>query len=228
MRTFKGPRAVVAIAVSAFALGCSPSGGMSAQDSSSPAESATVAKVTAHQIKTAVTSPTVKVPVGHWAKVHRSAGDEAGTAQTYLVRVAGVVQGRSGELKNVGLMGENRRPSLTTAVPYYIAVQVAVVKGNPVIAEGPGLETAVDKADDAHIAMLQNASQDEQHCRPAPSGSEAGNAARVINGIATTCVIAVADPGAQYAPTLLQVGMAEDATGDPAATMRLPTAKPAG
>lgn len=228
MRTFNGPRAVVAVAVAAFALGCSPSGGMSAQDSPSPGKSATVAKVTAHQIKTAVTSPTVKVPVGHWAKVHRSAGDEAGTAQTYLVRVAGVVQGKSGDLKNVRLMGENHRPSLTTAIPYYIAVQVAVVKGNPVIAEGPGLETAVDKAEDAHIAMLQNASQDEQHCRPAPSDSEAANAARVINGIATTCVIAVADPGSQYAPNVLQVGMAEDNAGGPAANMKLPTTKPAG
>lgn len=185
-----------------------------------------MAKVTAHQIKTAVTSPKIKVPAGKWAKVHRSAGDEAGTAETYLVRVAGVAQGKPGALKNVRLMGENRRPSLNTAIPYYIAIQVAVVKGNPVIAEGPGLETAVDKGQDAHIAMLQNASQAEQRCHPAPSGPEAGNAANIINGIKTTCVIAVADPGAQYAPTLLQVGVAESAAGGPAANMKLPTANP--
>lgn len=187
-----------------------------------------MAKVTAAQIAAAVTSPTVKVPPGEWAKVHRSAGDEAGTAQTYLVRVAGVVKGVSGDLKNVKLMGENRRPSLNTAVPYYIAVQVAVVKGNPVIAEGPGLETAVDKADDAHVAMLQNASKEEQRCRPAPTRAEEANAARVINGIATSCVIAVANPGAQYTPKLLQVGMAEGGSGGPAANMKLPAATPAG
>lgn len=184
--------------------------------------------MTAAQIAAAVSSPTVKVPAGDWAKVHRSAGDESGTAQTYLVRVAGVVKGAPGELKDVKLMGENDGPSLKTAVPYYIAVQVAVVKGNPVIAEGPGVEMAVDKARDAHVAMLQNASHNEQRCRPAPSGSEEATAARVINGIGTSCIVAVADPGTQYTPTLLQVGMAERGPSGPAANMKLPNATPAG
>lgn len=213
-----------AAAVMAFAaVGCSATVDTPAQDTSSPRKSEGVAKVTAAQIAGAVTSPKVKVPAGDWAKVHRSAGDEAGTAQTYLVRIAGVVRGTSGELRNVKLMGENRSPSLKTAVPYYIAVQVAVVKGDPVIAEGPGVETAVDEHRDAHVAMLQYAAQYEQRCRPAPSGSEEANAARVINGIATSCVIAVADPAKRYTPKLLQVGMTSDASGTPAATLKLPT-----
>lgn len=202
----------------AFAAACSPSGGGT---TAPPGRSAGVARVSAAQIAAAVTSPKVTVPPGRWARVRRSAGDEAGTAQTYLVRVAGVVKGPPGGLKDVRLMGENDRPSLKTAVPYYIAVQVAVVKGNPVIADGPGVETAVDKAADAHVAMLQNAAPEERRCRPAPSGAEEANAARVINGIATSCVIAVADPGAVYVPRLLRVGMAGEG---PAARMRLPAA----
>ncbi|HWC24675.1 MAG TPA: hypothetical protein VG502_20455 [Flexivirga sp.] len=205
-------------AVALLAAGCSSSGGSSAHSSS-----AKVGKVTQAQIKSASNSPKVLVPAGRWARVER---DESGLgAHTYLVRVAGVVAGKSGGLKDIKLMGDpkDRTVSMKTAVPYYVALQTATIKGDPVTADGAGVKTPVNKAHDAKIGTLEFNSQLDDHCQPGPTSSEDETHARVKNGILTQCVIVVAAPGESHAPTALQVGLSEQGEG-PAARLKLPAA----
>jgi len=223
-----------AAAATAFAAGiivaaAACTAGGSGTATTTPEPTPTVAKVTPAQIASAVKTPGEKVPVGGWAQVYRSAGNDGGTAETYLVRVASVVKGTPGEFKHVHLMGGTDGPSLKTAVPYFIAVQTAVVKGNPVVASGPGVQTALDAADDDHIAVLQEVTKLHSRCDPAPtSGDEATAAGGTLNAIISRCTIVISDPGAQYAPTVLDIGLADvpkSDAGKPAATMQLPSAK---
>lgn len=201
-------------AIALLAAGCS-SGGSQPH----PTPSSKVTRVTQAQIKSARTSPKVLVPAGHWALVHRPKDDPI-PAHTYLVRIAGVVKGKSGDLKKVRLMGPEQSLSMKTAVPYFVAFQTTTIKGDPVSADGPGVKTAIDKAHDDNIGILQNTNQFYNRCRPAPSMDSSKETKP--NAVATSCVTVATAPGAQYAPTVLQVGLAGNG---PAAQLKIPTAK---
>lgn len=198
-------------AVALLAAGCS-----SAESQPDPTPSHKAMRVTHAQIKSASNSPKSLVPAGHWALVHRPK-DRPIPAHTYLVRIVSVVKGASGDLKKVKLMGPDQPLSMKTAVPYYVAFQSAMVKGNPDNADGPGGNVAIDKGHDNKIGILQYASQFGDRCRPP---TDDGASWDPKNSVSTTCQVVVTAPGAQYAPTMLQVGW----TGHgPAAKLKVPT-----
>lgn len=198
-------------AVALLASGCSTS-----KSQPDPTPSSTVTSVTHAQIKSASNSPKALVPAGHWALVHRPK-DRPIPAHTYLVRVVSVVKGASGDLKKVKLMGPEQPLSMKTAVPYYIAFQAAMIKGNPDNADGPGGNVAIDKTHDDKIGILQYATQFGNRCRPPTGGAGSWDPKCSVT---TTCVVVATAPGAQYAPTALQVGLLEHG---PAAKLKVPT-----
>ena len=222
----------IAAGVILMAAACTSGAGPGTTTTSAPPPAPKVPKVTAAQIASAVKTPGETVPVGGWAQVYVSAGNGGGTAETYLVRVASVVKGAPGEFKNVHLMGGTGGPSLKTAVPYFIAVQVAVVKGNPMVASSPGSETVADAGKDEHVAVLQEVTKLHTHCNPAPATGDLASAeGRTLDAIMNRCTIAISDPGPQYAPTVLDIGALDSPTvpaGTPAASLALPSPSPAG